>query len=341
MPESNKAQQYFFLGLLVFILVLNALVFLPYLGPLVLAMTLAVACSPWHRKIVKLMPKFPNSASFLTLVLVLVIIFAPLGFLVMIAVDQAQDVYISLTNNAEASRFLNNFSTVISQEFQTSKAVGNFIYNLNENTKLVLQYILGNASAVFSATASIAAQIFLVLLALFFFLRDGENLKSAIMRLSPLRNEDDETILNHLGKAMDSIVKGTLLLSLIQALVASVGFLIFGVPNAALLGALTFFAAFIPGFGSALILIPAAVYLYFTGPLSASIGMLLWSVLVGLVDNFVRPKILSSGTGMHPLLVLLAVFGGISLFGPYGLLIGPLLLSFLFALTDLYKKGVS
>ncbi len=341
MPESTKVQHYFFLGLLTLVFALNAFIFMPYLGPLVFALMLAVVCTPWHRKISSLMPRLPNISALITLLLVAVIIFVPLVFLGVLVVHQAQSVYVSMANSADGAQFLNNLSAVISQNFPASQSVSAFLYNLNENTKLVLQYVLGNASLVFSSAASIVLQILLVLLALFFFLRDGDKLKKTVIHISPLHTDDDEIILDHLELAVDSIVRGSILMGLLQAAVASIGFLIFGVPNVAFLGALTFFAAFIPGFGSALVIVPVAFYLLLLVSPAAGLGMLLWSVLVGVVDNSVRPKIISRGTGLHPLLVLLSVFGGIGLLGPYGLLIGPLLLSFLFALTDLYKKGIA
>ncbi|MBU6141501.1 AI-2E family transporter [Patescibacteria group bacterium] len=342
MPESTKVQHYFFLGLLTLVLALNALIFLPYLGPIVFALMLAVVCTPWHRKISAVMPRLPNISALITLILVAVIIFVPLTFVGVLVVHQAQSVYTTMANSTSGAQFLTSISDAIAQNFPSSQShsVSAFLYNLNENTKLVLQYALGNASLVFSSAANIVLQILLVLLALFFFLRDGDRLKKVVIHISPLHNDDDEIILDHLERAVDSIVRGSVVMGLLQAIVASIGFLIFGVPNVALLGALTFFAAFIPGIGSALVVVPVALYLLLLVSPAAGIGMFLWAFLVGIVDNFVRPKIISRGTGIHPLLVLLSVFGGIGLLGPYGILIGPLLLSFLFALTDLYKRGI-
>jgi predicted PurR-regulated permease PerM len=341
MPESEKVQHYFFLGLLVSVIALNVIIFYPYLGSLVFAMTLAVVCGPWHRRVIKWLPNLPNLACLITLILVSIIIFVPLTFFGMMVFNQAQGLYISLANNADTARFFNTFLASLSQDLPIGEPVSALITNLNEYTKLFLQYIVSNATVFFASATNVGIQILLILLSMFFFLRDGEKLKEVIIHLSPLRKSDDELIFDYLDKAVNSIVKGALLLSLIQGVIAGIGFLIFGVPNAALFGALTFISSFIPGFGSALVLIPMAGYLYATSSMSAALGMLLWGVLVGVVDNFIRPKIISSGTGMHPLLVLLSILGGISIFGIYGLLMGPLLLSFLFALTDLYKKGIA
>lgn len=341
MPESEKVQHNFFIGLLILVIALNTLVFYPYLGALVFAMTLAVVCNSWHRRIFSLIPSFPNMASLITLFLVSVVIFVPLVFFGIMVFNQAQGLYVSLANNAETVGFLNSFFGSLSQDLPLGQPVSFLITNLNEYTRVFLQYVVSNATSVFAGATNAGIHALLILLALFFFLRDGDKLKEIVIHLSPLRKADDELIFSHLGKAVNSIVRGALLLSLIQGIIAGIGFLIFGVPNAALFGALTFIASFIPGFGSALVLVPMAAYLYVFSSPSSAMGMLLWGVLVAVVDNFIRPKIISSGTGMHPLLVLLSILGGISVFGTYGLLIGPLLLSFLFVLTDLYKKGIA
>lgn len=340
MPENDKVQHYFFFSLLSVILALNALVFLPYLGPLVFGLTFAVVSAPWHKRIVRLMPNLPNLATFTTMFLVFMVIFVPLTFFGILVFNQAQGLYSHLVNNTDTPKFLAGLSDVIKNEFPATRQVNFLISNLNEYARLFLQYILNNATSVFSGAANLGAHLFLILIALFFFLRDGKSLKKIIMHVSPLRDEDDEVIFSNLDRAVNSVVKGSFLVSLVQGFVASVGFVIFGVPNAALWGAMTFLAAFVPGVGSAMIMIPAAAYLYFTSTPASAAGMALWSIFVGVVDNFVRPKLISGDTGMHPFLIMLSVFGGVSLFGVYGFLIGPLLLSFLFALTQLYKKGI-
>jgi len=96
-------------------------------------------------------------------------------------------------------------------------------------------------------------------------------------------------------------------------------------------------AALIPGIGTALVLTPAILWLYFIGEMLLAGGLLLWGVTaVGLVDNFLGPKLVEKGTQLHPFLILLSILGGIGFFGPLGFLLGPLVLSMLFALLEIY-----
>ena len=96
-------------------------------------------------------------------------------------------------------------------------------------------------------------------------------------------------------------------------------------------------AALIPGIGTALVLIPAILFLFITGEMFSGVGLIVWVVVaVGLVDNFLGPKLVGHGMQLHPLIILLSVFGGIGFFGPIGFLLGPLAISLLFVLIDIY-----
>ncbi len=339
MPESEKIQHYFFFGLFTIILALNALVFFPYLGALIFAATFAAIFMPWHRLILRRMPSLPNIASFITIFTVLLAIFVPLFFIGTIVVNQAQGLYFSVANNSELEEVLGGLAIVARERF-VGVPLDKLIENIGEYIRVPLQYLISNVGTLFSGATDIAIHIFLVLLAMFFFLRDGEKLKDIIFQLSPLKNDDDNLVMLSFERTINSIVKGSLLVALVQGLAAGIGFMIFGVPNFALWGAIAVITSLVPGIGSTLVTIPAVIYLFANQAGTPAIGMAVWAFGVSLVDNMLRPELISSGLGVHPLLVFLSVLGGLSIFGMYGFLIGPLLLSFLFALTQLYKKGV-
>jgi predicted PurR-regulated permease PerM len=175
-------------------------------------------------------------------------------------------------------------------------------------------------------------------------LRDGQKLKAAVVSLSPLSDADNEFIARKLERAINSAVKGNILIALIQGVLTTAGFLIFGVPSALLWGSLAAIAALIPGIGTALVLAPAIVFLFLAGEMVSGIGLTLWGMTaVGLIDNFLGPKFVGRGVQLHPLIILLSVLGGVGFFGPIGFLLGPLIISLLFALIDIYfansKKG--
>lgn len=340
--DTSHSRHYFFLGLLIAILALNAIVFYPFLGTLIFAGTFAALFGPWHKKIFGLMPKLPAMASFLTILLIFVLIITPLVFMGILVFNQAQDFYFSLVAGApQGATFAGTFSYLAEQVPSLSYLLP-FIDSLDVYAQQAAGYIAKNLGAVFSGVASAALNIFITLVALFFFFKDGSHFRTALLRFSPLEDGDDAMILAHLDRVVNSVIKGSLFVALIQGILAGIGYLVFGIPSPALWGATTTLTALIPGIGTAAIFLPAIIYLYAIGKTSAAIGLLIWGfVIVGGVDNILKPKLIGSSAGIHPFLILLSVLGGLIIFGIYGFLLGPLLLGLLFALIDMHKKGVA
>jgi predicted PurR-regulated permease PerM len=155
--------------------------------------------------------------------------------------------------------------------------------------------------------------------------------------LSPLPDKYDSRVIQRLHDAINSVVRGALLIALIQGIVSGVGLSIFGVPNAVLWGSLAVIAALIPYVGTAAVITPAVVYLFLIDRTGAAIGLAIWGVVaVGLMDNFLGPRLVNRGIKLHPVVILLAVLGGLVFFGPLGYILGPLVVSLLFALLDIY-----
>jgi predicted PurR-regulated permease PerM len=189
-----------------------------------------------------------------------------------------------------------------------------------------------------SNLAAFFMSLFLLIFMVFFMLRDSEKIKAALMDLSPLSKDYEHILLAKIESAIAGVVTGSFLIALIQGLVATVGFTIFGVPNPILWGALTVIAALVPTVGTSLSMIPAVLYLLITGHIGAGIGLLIWGALaVGLIDNVVSPKLVGSKLKMHPLLVLLSIIGGLQAFGFLGFLFGPILMAVFLTLLDIYR----
>jgi predicted PurR-regulated permease PerM len=115
----------------------------------------------------------------------------------------------------------------------------------------------------------------------------------------------------------------------------------FGVPNPALWSGILVIASFVPTVGTALVNVPIVLYMFLTGDVLPAVGLAIWATAaVGMVDNFLGPHIIGRGTRLHPLLTLFAVLGGITLFGPIGLLAGPVVMSLLLALLHIYLQVI-
>jgi predicted PurR-regulated permease PerM len=158
--------------------------------------------------------------------------------------------------------------------------------------------------------------------------------------MSPLLDMYDERIFTKVDTAIHSIVRGSLVIGLIQGILTGVGFWVAGIPNPALWGSVAAIAAFIPGVGTSLVLGPGIIYLFITGSTVAAVGLLAWAVFaVGLIDNFLSAHLVQRGVAVHPFIILLSVLGGLAFFGPIGFILGPLVIAFLIALLDIYRES--
>ncbi len=166
-----------------------------------------------------------------------------------------------------------------------------------------------------------------------------EEFKEVLKDISPISSDHEDKLIDRIVAAVNGVVKGSFLVALAQGAIATIGFLIFGVPEPFLWGLFTVVAALVPTVGTALSLVPAIIYLLITGNTPQAIGLIIWgAAAVGLVDNFLGPKLIGTSTKLHPVLVLLSIIGGLQFFGILGFLIGPILLAIFVALTDMYRK---
>ena len=335
--NTHKPQFYFLLALLLATAVLVFFVFKPLLYPLILAMVLVVLVEPIHRRIVRMMPGLPGAASLLTIVLVTLFILTPLVFLGIQITDEAQQLYVSIVSGEGKNALIfavSNFTARFEGAFPPLAYV---TVDTDRYISQGLEWGIQHLGTVFSSVARLIGQGFICLLALFFLLRDGKKLRERIIAMSPLADTDDKAILKRLEGAINSVIRGNLSIAIIQGLLAGTGFAIFGVPNPVLWGSVTAISALIPAVGTAAVVFPAVIYLFVTGSYGPAIGLLVWGICaVGLIDNFLGPKLIGDRIKLHPLIVLLSVLGGLSFFGPIGFLLGPLSVSLLFALLDIY-----
>ncbi len=340
MITNNNLQNYFFLLALLGVLILAFFIFLPYLNALLLAAVFAILFRPLYRQF-KIWTGGQGTAAFCTLIVVLILIITPLFFFGREVFSETRNVLSHIENDGGTWGNLSAKFESLVKNIAPNADVDSIQLDLRQYASQVLSWVVGHFGSVFSSIARIIVMLFIWLIAFYYFLKDGTRLKQYMIELSPLANLYDLEIFNKMHSAVNSVIRGSLVIAVIQGVLSGVGFTIFNVPNAALWGGIAMIAALIPGVGTSLVLIPAIIYLFVTGTLGNAVGMLVWSVIaVGLIDNFLGPKLVGDRIKVHPLLILLAVLGGIGLFGPIGFITGPLVLSLLFALLDIYKSMI-
>jgi predicted PurR-regulated permease PerM len=337
MTTHKKSELYFLLALVVIATAISFFIFKPFFPAVILAIIFAIVFAPVHRAILRTTRNKAGIAAFITTLFVLVIAVAPLIFVGINIVYEASGLYSTLVTGNNTTIL----STIAEKTIDVVKNYFSFSIDLNidfnQYLKQGLTWILQHLGPVFSNIANLLLSSFIFLVALYYSFKDGQKLKSAIISISPLHDAHDETIAKKLIQAVNSVVRGTLVVAVIQGILTSIGFAIFGIPNPTLWGSTAAVSALIPGVGTAMVLVPAILFLFLTGQLWASVGLLFWAILaVGLIDNFLGPKFIEKGVNIHPFIILLSILGGIGFFGPLGFVLGPLVVSLLFALLDIY-----
>ena len=335
--KHSKTELYFLITLLSGIFILSFFIFKPFIFALILAIVFATVFDPIHKKALIITRERKGLAALLTTFFVLVVVVVPLIFLGIQIFQEATELYSFLIENSGEVDISSNASLAIQNLTSFSPARVNSL-DVNLYLKQGLNWLLQHLGPLFSGFAKVIISIFIFLFALYYLFKDGHKLKKTVIALSPLQDIHDETIFNKIAIAINSVVRGNLTIAVIQGILTAVGFTIFGVPNPFLWGSVAAISALVPSIGTALVLLPAILFLYFSGETFSALGLFLWGMMaVGLIDNFLGPKLVERGMRLHPFLILLSIFGGISFFGPLGFLLGPLVLSLLFALLEIYS----
>jgi predicted PurR-regulated permease PerM len=330
---THRLQHYFFFILVVTTILLLVAIFYPFLGSVTLGATFAVLFQPLYSFILRLVRGQESVAAFLTSTFILLMVIAPLALFGYQIFVEARQLYFDVnTTHDDLPTFLRSFNAERLDSIPPWLAL-----RIDQYVQQALENFLQRLGGIFSEVAHVMLSLFISLLALYYLLKDGSRLRHAIIKISPLFDRYDKQIFSRLHNAVTSVVFGSLAIAALQGAASGAGLFLFGIPNAAFWGAVGIVAALVPTVGTALVIAPATFYLLLKNDVVAAIGLVLWGVTaVGLIDNILGPKLIERGLHIHPFLILLAVLGGLTIFGPIGFLIGPLILSLSFALLDIY-----
>jgi predicted PurR-regulated permease PerM len=329
---TERSESYFSIGILLIAAVLVGLVFLPELNAIVLGISVAILFQPWYAAIKKGLNDQSGIAAALIVLLAVAIILVPLIFFGLQMFAEAQGLYGQIASGGGMTAPVIEWSRAALHNWLPSLSI-----DLTPYIQQVLGLLIGNIGPIFSGVLNIVATIFLSFFALYYFLKDGSRLRSALVERGPLPAEHAEKILARLYARAGSVIRGSLLVALLYGVLTGVGFFIFGLPSAILWGAVTAVASFIPAIGVFLIVIPGIVSLYLGGNVVGAVGLVAWVfVMSTTIEMYLRPRLLGGKEKIHPMLMLFAVLGGLSFFGPIGILLGPLALSLLLTLLENY-----
>lgn len=338
MPARRQAR--FLLVSLLIVAALAGALILPYANTLTLAVVIGIVFSPLATRIRRKV-RSESLAAMLTLLIALVLVITPLAFFGFQAGREAFGLYERLTRD----QGLGTLTSISLQHLVAvlPPAVRSLVpstIDLDPILRSAGSWIVARAGSLFGILTSFALELFLLIVGTYYVIKDGKRFVDYLVGIAPLDSSYDRKLFTKLHASVISVVRGALVIAVAQGVAAGVGFFVFGVPNAALWGVATMVAALIPILGTALTLVPAVIYLALVGQPMLAVLLAIWGLfIVGLVDNFFRGQLMKRGMDIHPFLILLSVLGGLEFFGPIGFISGPLLLSVLAALLDIYASS--
>ena len=279
--------------------------------------------------------KEKNISTLIVLLLIIFLLFVPIWFLLPTISKQIFDVYSSF----QALDISELFQEILpglaaSPAFQTE-----VISLISSFVSKIISSLSTSFSGILLDLPLIALQIVVILFTFFFALRDGNKLKEYMKDISPFSKSFEKDLLKEFKNITNAVIFGQIVTGVVQGLLTGIGLFVAGVPHSLLLTAIAILAAIIPVVGAWLIWVPASIYLLMSGNAAAGIGLLLYgALLISWVDNILRIWIVSRKSSLSSVIVLIWMIGGLIVFGIIGLIIGPLVLSYLIILLNQYKN---
>lgn len=348
MSDHKPFYSYFLLGMLAVSLYLAYEVLQPFLNDILMAIILVSIFHPVHVWLLKKMGNRKSLAAACSVILITLLIILPLVFFTGSLLGQAGksleglqawlrgahlEKWFKSETLAPYLSWLQGKLPFVDLELDKIDFQGNLL-NLSKQTG---QFMLDAGTRLLSNALGLTMDFLIMLFVLFFLLRDGEIMLSRLKYLSPLRDAQENRILNKLGDVARSVVMGSFLVAVCQGVVGGIGLAIVGIP-ALFWGTMMGFASLIPVVGTMVIWGPAALYLLIMGDWKGAAILAGWGgIIVAAIDSVLRPWLLKGQAQMSTFYVFLSIIGGIKLFGPLGILYGPLTLALAMVMLSIYS----
>jgi len=343
---STQAQRSFVVLIVLSIFLLGTIV-RPFAEALFFAAVLAGTLYPLHRRLGKALGDRPNTSASLLAIAVVVALVAPIGGIAAFVVNESINGarFIAKTVQSEGmSGLLDELPEPLHRG--ADELLRRFPIHEDDLDSAIQQQASaqsGKAAAAvtgaLAATGSFMFQAAMMTIAFFFLLVDGALLVRWLEAVSPLEEGQTTELLIEFRKVTGAVLISSLATAGVQSLAALVGYLIARVPHPVFFATVTFFVSFVPAVGAGGTCLVAAVLLLAMGHPWMALFLAIWGVLVvGMVDNIIKPLLVKRGLHMHGAIVFFALLGGLTVFGTVGLIAGPLIVSFFLALVRIYQR---
>lgn len=343
---TPRIEDGFFLGVVLIVSIAFALVIEPFFAAILWGVIAAIVFAPINRQILAAMPKHRNGAALITLFLILAIVIVP-AFVLGAALLQEAAYFYGKIQSGEIN-FARLFAQVVdslpdwAMPYLRRLGLTNFYAAQDMVTKGITSSFRTLATQAFQIGQS--AFSFLVALGVmlyltYFLLRDGERLSQRIAAAAPLRAGQRKALIEQFVIVIRATIKGSIVVAIVQGLIGGMVFWALDIQGALLWGVLMGAFSLLPAVGTAIIWVPVAIYLFATGAIWQAVVLVACGVLViGMVDNVLRPILVGRDTRIPDYVVLISTLGGIELFGFNGIIIGPVIAALFIATWNIFTR---
>jgi predicted PurR-regulated permease PerM len=338
----------FFFAVFLFLIYQLYLCLAPFAAPLVLAGVVVLTFYPLTGRVVKILWGSRTLGALAMLLGVTALVLLPTVFLLSLLVSEATQAYQGVQQLIQESgrsplavsgSWLSATWRELVERFPILSSVDLSGIGL-QASKRVSEWVAAEASGLAGNLVVSALNVAVMLIALFFLFRDGDRIAGLLRDLIPMEPSQKDRILKRVYDTVAAVVQSSMLIAVIQGTVAGLGYLVIGrLGTSALLAFLTAVASLIPVVGATLIWLPTAIYVLVTGEIWRGVALLLWgAIAVGSVDNFVRPMVIGGRVQLPTVLLLLALLGGLRLYGFLGIFVAPVIVAVVLGLVEIYRE---
>lgn len=342
--NERSLQNAFFLSLVLLTTAAFFGVIKDFLQPIFWAAVLATIFYPMYEWCEKKLGGRSNLASVATIVLIVLIVILPLVLTGFAVASQTTALYDQIAGGEVDPQSVvhwleSNLPAITEMLAEYGLTSEELRSRLSSTAVSTSRYLATEALALGQNAIRISGLAFLMLYLLFFFFRDGAHLIDTIIGAAPIGDVRERRLLTKFGKVARATLKGTLVIGIVQGGLGGILFWLLGINGAVLWGVVMGILSLLPAVGAALVWVPAACILFFTGEVLKGVLLLIFGTLIiGLADNVLRPVLVGRDTQMPDYLILVATLGGITVFGLSGVVIGPIIASLFLAVWAMFVE---
>lgn len=330
-PASGYVEKRALLLLLVAVTLALAYILYPFYAAILWGTIIAVLSAPVYRRLLPHLHRQPNLAALTTLLTVMLIVILPLALLATALAREAALLYQRLQSGElnPALYFHGIYDALPGWIRSVLERFGLADFDaLQRRTTALLaqgsQYIATQTLSMGQYSFEFVVSLFITLYLAFFLIRDGESVVLTLRNAIPLAPAHKKELLDKFSTVIRATIKGSLLVAIVQGALGGIGFWFLGVGGALLWAVLMAFLSLLPAIGAALVWLPVALYFLATGALWQGFSLIVYGLLViGLIDNLLRPILVGKDTGMPDYIVMITTVGGMAVFGIHGFVLGP------------------